>query len=112
MKPSHTNVLSGVGVQIHPVETEVQEGHAFDDEDGGPDGVAVADVDQRVERLVADSGVEFRELSGDELVQVLLVLRLVKVLVVVKDKVELRVLAKLGSMLQNVFFFATDVPGK
>jgi hypothetical protein len=81
----------------------VQEGHAFDDEDGGPDGVAVADVDQRVERLVADSGVEFRELSGDELVQVLLVLRLVKVLVVVKDKVEMRGLAKLGSMLQSVF---------
>jgi len=82
----------------------VQEGHAFDDEDGGPDGVAVAEMDQRVERLVAHSGVEFWELSGDELVQVLLVLRLVKVLVVVKDKVELRGLTKLGSMLQNFSF--------
>ena len=81
-----------IRLQFHVVVTNVEISHSFDDENSRPDGVTIADVNQRVDDFVSDARVQLRKLSGDELVKVAVVLRDEDALEVIQNDVKVRTL--------------------
>ncbi len=62
--------------------------HSLDDNLRGLDGVAVADVNERMKDTVADAQAQLRELTGDEVLKIVVVLILQQVIEMVQDNVK------------------------
>ena len=65
--------------------------HALDDNLRGLDGVAVADVNERMKHAVADAQAQLRELTGDEVLEIVVVVILQQVIEVIQNDVEPKV---------------------
>jgi len=66
----------------------VKVSHALDDNLGGLYGVPVPDVDEGMEQAVADAQAQLRELTGDEVLEIVVVVILQQVVEVIQDDVE------------------------